>query len=61
MLPGKITVAETAEHSVYPERDRYGGILAALSLDGTDAGQGLIAAGLPLRYDAGQWQSWCRG
>lgn len=59
MLAGLIARARSADLAIHPERDRYGRMLATLSLDGTDVGRSLVAAGLARPYLSGRRQGWC--
>ena len=59
MLAGMIVRARSADLAIHPESDRYGRMLATLSLDGTDVGRRLVAAGLARPYLSGRRQGWC--
>lgn len=51
--------AETSALDILPRRDRYGRLLATLTLDGQDVATVLIAARLARPYDGGTRQGWC--
>ncbi len=58
-LRALIAAARTVELRGNGVRDRYGRTLAALMLDGRDAGEALIREGLAREYRGGQRQPWC--
>jgi len=53
----------TAQHVILSdiEEDKYGRLLARVTLDGEDLAQMLIDAGLGMPYDGGKRKSWCGG
>lgn len=51
--------ATTATLDALPRRDRYGRLLATLTLDGQDVAATLVAARLARPYDGGSREGWC--